>query len=131
MIKLSSRELTPDEMTLLKKGLKFTPTPKQNKKELEVDIQEFQRKLRLLEHFNKFEPQQDISIVKNKSNFVPPKSNDNYMTLVLDSLSQLRNMNTSTQRKSSISRGENMALNKLKDDDSIIIKQADKGGAVA
>ena len=131
MINISNRELTPDEITLLKRGLKFTPTPKHNKRELEVDLQEFQRKLRLLEHFNKSEPSQDISIVRNKSNFVPPKSNDEYLTLVLDSLSKLPgDTKSSSKPKNNITQAEIAALNKLKNDDNIIIKQADKGGAV-
>ena len=71
--------------------------------------------------------------MKNKSNFVPPKSNDDYIALILDSLSQLPDVNTTTnncKRKSNISNAENIALNKLKNDNNIIIKQADKGGAV-
>ena len=119
-------------MTLLKRGLKFTPTPKQDKKEHEADPHEFQRKLRLLEYFNESQPQRDISIVKNKSNFVPPRSDHDYMSLVMQSLSQLPDTNnsTSTRRKTNISHVENVSLNKLKNDDNIIIKQADKGCVV-
>ena len=88
----------------------------------EVDLQELQRKLRL-EYFNKSQPQEDISIVKNKSNFVPHKSNDEYMTLVLESLSQIPETKTNlSTRKNNITRAENIALNKLKTDENIIIK---------
>ena len=41
IIDLSSRDLTTNEIKLLKKGLKFTPTPETNKNELRNDIQEF------------------------------------------------------------------------------------------
>ena len=52
--------------------MKFTPTPEKDTKELKDDLQEFGHKLRLLEHFNDHQQQTDASLVKNKSNFVPP-----------------------------------------------------------
>ena len=75
---LSSRKLTDDEITLLNRGLKFVPTPKSsNILDLEIDIKEFVRKLKLKEFFynnrtgyNSDEPE---SIVVPKSNFIPYK----------------------------------------------------------
>ena len=69
---ISSTELSITEITLLEKGMKFTPTPKQNTKELKDDLQEFGHKLQLLEHFNDQQQQLDALLVKNKSNFAPP-----------------------------------------------------------
>lgn len=110
--------------------MKFTPTPEQNKKELEADLQEFQRKLRLLEYFSKNEePISDNPLAKNKSNFVPPKSNNEHLTVVLESLLKLVDSTPSTKCRSNISKAEKAALNDLKNDESIIIKHADKGGA--
>lgn len=52
--------------------MKFTSTPKfGNKEELTEDLHEFHMKLRLAEYFDGTE-NEDISLVRNKSNFVPP-----------------------------------------------------------
>ena len=48
MINLSSKRLTERQINLLRRGLKFTPTPKPNTIELKSDIQEFTR---LIEFF--------------------------------------------------------------------------------
>ena len=48
--------------------------------------------------------------------------------MVLDSLSTIPDLVPSTKRKSNISKAENEALNALKNDVSIVIKAADKGG---
>ena len=52
IVNLSSRKLTTDEINLLNRGLKFVPTPKSpNVLDLEIDIKEFTRKLKLKEYF--------------------------------------------------------------------------------
>ena len=129
IINLSSRDLTRAEIKLLKRELKFTPTPQADKKGLEADMQEFQRKLRLLEYFQDYESTTKDSIVKNRSNFVPPKSNDEYLSIVLNTLTTIPDSAPTTKTRNNISRGEITALRDLKDDDKIIIKAADKGGA--
>ncbi|CAB4033125.1 Hypothetical predicted protein [Paramuricea clavata] len=86
IINISSRDLTVNEIRLLKRGLKFTPTPPQNTTELKADIHEFSRKLRLAEYFNDKEQNIDNSLAKNKSNFVPPRSEDEHLTLFLSDL---------------------------------------------
>ena len=55
-------------------GLKFTPTPQRNLPEMEKDINDFTRKLRLIEFFggNPELDTSDYSQVKGKSNFCPP-----------------------------------------------------------
>ena len=71
IINLSNKKLTDAEISLLNKGLKFTPTPKLgNTQELHEDSNEFNRKLRLAEFFDGTEDQ-DISLVRNKSYFIP------------------------------------------------------------
>ena len=54
MINLSSKPLTERQINLLRRGMKFTQTPKPNTIELKLksDIQEFTRKLRLIEFFH-------------------------------------------------------------------------------
>ena len=63
---MPSRELSNEEIKLLERGLKFTPTPKQNRSELKTDIQEFSRKLRLLEYFNDQQPNGDDKSLVNE-----------------------------------------------------------------
>ena len=126
---MSSRELSNDEIKLLERGLKFTPTPKQNRNELKTDLQEFSRKMRLLEFFNDHQANgDDKSLVKNPSNFVPPKSEDKYLNIFIDATTNYHKQHT-TAKKSNLTGGEQNALSKLKNDDTIIIKEADKGGA--
>ena len=70
----SRKRLTDSEQKILEKGLKFTPTPERgNQQELKEDIFEFTRKLRLAEYFYGTEDP-DISLVKNKSDFIPPRN---------------------------------------------------------
>ena len=47
IINMSAETLTPVEIELLSKGLKFTPSPKYDQSRLKLDIEEFTRKLRL------------------------------------------------------------------------------------
>ena len=98
VINISSWELCDSEIAFLEKGLKFTPTPK-NKRELKNDLQEFGRKLRLLEHFSGHEQQPDSSLVKNKSKFVTPLPNDRYLRLCLENISNLHDEKTHASNK--------------------------------
>ena len=75
VINLSSIPLSSNEINILKLGLSFTPTPKSNIPELEADIFDFIRKLRLTYHFRN-SVYHDESIVKPTSTFTP-KPNEN------------------------------------------------------
>ena len=75
VINLSNIPLSSNEINVLKLGLSFTPTPKSNIPELEADIFDFIRKLRLTYHFRN-STYHDESIVKPTSNFTP-KPNEN------------------------------------------------------
>ena len=52
VLNLSSVGLTPSQIQILSKGLKFTPTPQRNLPEMEKDIKDFTRILRLVEFFS-------------------------------------------------------------------------------
>ena len=75
---MSVKKLNKNEIDLLLKGFKFTPTPKSNITELKSDIKQFHRRLRLREYFGS-EDIMDESIVRNKSDFTPPKDRDEYL----------------------------------------------------
>ena len=51
VINLSNIPLSCNEINVLKLGLSFMPTPKSNIAELEADIFDFIKKLRLTHHF--------------------------------------------------------------------------------
>ncbi|CAC5379815.1 Toll-like receptor 4 [Mytilus coruscus] len=73
LINLTSNELSPDQIYILSKGLKFTPTPqKSNYTEIQDDISNFCRKLRLTEEFFD-QDNEDGSLVLNKSDYTPPR----------------------------------------------------------
>ncbi len=128
IINISSRNFQEHEIKLLKRGLKFCPTPSNNIPELQKDVQEFDRKLRLLDFFDGVD-ENDVSLVRNKSNFVPPKSKDEHLELYLKTISTCRKQKVNV-KKSNISYREQKALQNLMNDDTIIIKEADKGGAI-
>ena len=126
---LSNLTLNEHQINVLKKGLKFTPTPKRNVHELKRDIEQFTRKLRLVEFFSEEENSNDTSLVKNKSNFHPPRDRDKTLDTVCDFLNK-QNFEKNTKRKANISKNEEAGINLLKNNNEIIIKEADKGGAV-
>ena len=109
--------------------MKFTPTPNANRNELKDDLQEFGRKLRLMEHFHNKQQHDDISLVKNKSNYIPPQSDDRHLSLFIASLPNIAKVECRTNIKSNISFSQRSALKALSEDQSIVIKEADKGGA--
>lgn len=128
---MSSRILTENEISLLKKGLKFCPTPKFDKKELECDISRFCRQLRLEEKY--FSENDDLStdnipLVRNKSKYNPPKCEDVFLE---ETISRLKKHPLPVKKKrSNLSYNQRKAQDTLAKDRSIIIKEGDKGGAV-
>ena len=129
--------MTERQINLLRRGLKFTPTPKPNTIELKSDIQEFTRKLRLIKFFhsenldNSQETRESVSgpLVKNKSNFYPPRNRNKFLDTTIDFINQ-QNLNNLSKNKNNLSKDDWQALKELKNDESIVIKEADKGGAV-
>lgn len=71
----------------------------------------------------------DESIVSNKSDFMPPKGRNQYLDKFIDTvktfpIEQLSGKNTF---RNNINKLEWDAIENLKNDESIIIKEADKG----
>ena len=87
IIYISYRKLTDAEISLLNKGLKFTPTPRLgNAQKLIEDLNGFNRKLRLAEFFDGTK-NEDTSLVKNKLNLLPQT---NVMKPLTNLLKQLK-----------------------------------------
>ena len=133
IINISTYNLTKSEKSLLKKGLKFCPTPvKSDLLNLEVDIKEFLRKLELL-NFMDSKSYEDDSLLRKKGSFIPPKSTDPLFTSVL---TQMKSVAENLENipinfvHDNITLEERMAIKKLTNNDNIVIKKADKGGCI-
>ena len=101
---------------------------------MEKDIHNFTRKLRLTEYFANenditFDEQTE-PLVKNRGTFHPPRNRNKMLDIVVDYLNNQNFDNAATKNKSNISKNEWEAIKSLKENDSIVIKEADKGGAV-
>ena len=129
IINLSNKKLTDAEISLLNKGLKFTPTPKLgNTQELNEDSNEFNRKLRLAEFFDGTEDK-DISLVRNKSNFIPQSKRNDALDEFINTVENFPKTPIQSNVKNNLTMQEQEALNILRTNSEIIIKEADKGGA--
>ena len=123
------------QVGVLSKGLKFTPTPRRNTIEMEKDIHNFTRQLRLTEYFANdnditFDEQTE-PLVKNKGTFHPPRNWNKTLDIVVDYSNNQNFDNAATKNKSNFSKNDWEAIKSLKENDSIVIEEADKGGAVA
>ena len=120
----------------MSKGLKYAPTTKENKQELRKDIKEYTRRLKLAEFFHSEDGSDDIpeekDLLRNKSKFNPKKGRNNTLDTVCETLQTLPldSTNYCEKIKQNLSLSEEKALKSLAKDESIIIKEADKGGAV-
>ncbi|MEW8548114.1 MAG: hypothetical protein AB2693_31815, partial [Candidatus Thiodiazotropha sp.] len=130
ILNLSKRELTTAEISILEKGMKFTPTPeKQNLQEIKEDMAEFNRKIRLKEFFYEQEDEDD-SLVKNRSDFTPPKGRNEALEKYISTTSNFPLSTAKSKTHYNISLQQRNVLKKLSEDKEIIIKEADKGGAI-
>ena len=132
VVNLSKRKLNKAEISLLSKGLKFIPTSNFiNRAKIKEDLEAFGRKLRLKWHFRNETgiTLRDKFVEKSKFN---PKGGDAAIEVYLSCLED-KIMNISDSYKPSynnLTRDERSAMHSLRNDTSIVIKEADKGSAV-
>lgn len=135
-------QITDAERSVLSKGLKFIPVDsKNNDFKTRCDVDAFFRRLRLKAHFhdqnkdgdnNPPSPDPFDKLQPKHSTWTPPPG----QLKTLDStIEKARNeVISQLKRKRHINRNitsqEHQALQSLRDNDNIVIKQADKGGAV-
>ena len=128
---LSKRKLSSYQVNILLRGLKFTPTPKRNIIQLKSDIHNYTRKLRLTEFFHNAPENNNLqNLFKTKSHFTPSRNRDRDLDHQIDILSNLDLEGMDISSKNNLSKTEQSELSKLINDKTIIIKPADKGGAV-
>ena len=114
-------------------GLKFTPTPRsKNITEIKTDILEFCRRLRLTECFSEITRGiSDHSLVKNKSNFTPSKQRNKALDTFCETILKFQIEASENKKiKLNFTKSQWESLEELSKDDSIIIKEADKGSTV-
>ena len=134
VVNLSRRELSEEDVSLLSKGLKFSPTPTDiDRAKLKEDLEAYKRRMRLRWHFRNNEDNftsDDQDKFRARSTWQPPKDDpvlENYLSLLEKEV-----MSVSPEGKnfSNLSSSEQLSLKKLKSDRNIVIKEADKGSAV-
>ena len=129
---MSSRELNDECRSLLSKGCKFTPHPKANFNELQEDVKEFCRKIRLIDYF-KDKPinRSGMDLKYERTNFIPPKGINSELDAILDLIDKKVSeyVPTNNKMKSNVTRSEFEIMMDLKKDNSLHITKADKGGA--
>ena len=87
MVNLSRKELSAEDISLLSKGLKFSPTPTDiDKAKLKEDLEAFKRRMRLRWHFrdneDSFSEDNNENKLRIKSSWQPPKDDpvlENYL----------------------------------------------------
>ena len=129
VINLSRRNLSASEILFLSKGLKFVPTAnKIERAKLKTELEEYERKLRLVWHFRNDEQSFAADNFRCKSSF-NPRNKDVIIETHLSCLEE-RLLVISSKRFNNLTKEEREALYSLKDDPSIIIKGANKGFVV-
>ena len=138
VVNLSSKTLSINHLTLLNKGLTFCPTPYNNHPCHDLrDILLFNRRVRLTHHFNC--ETQTISPTsrdhfhrfKQSSGWTPPPGKDPFIDSFTSNLtSNFVNRTSPTHTGSNLTQGELDTLKDLKLDTDLVIKSADKGGAI-
>ena len=129
--------MTERQINFLIRWLKVTPTPKPNPKELKNNSQKFTRKPQLIKLFESetlisFRETREIisdSLVKNTSKFYPHRNQNKLLDSTIDFTRQ-RNLSKSSKYKTNLRKEDCEALNELKNDKTIIVKETDQGGAV-
>lgn len=135
IVNISTKVLTRDQQEVLNLGLKFVPEKPKDYTKLKLEALEFCRKLRLKAFFSNQDMSgtMEVTGLRNKSSFIPPNNSVPkeiiaYEQTVLSSIKQLEKKKIFSKRN--FSKDQHKALEDLKDDTSVVIKQADKGGAV-
>ena len=128
---LSKRKLSKSEISLLSKGLKFIPASNTiDKAKFKIELEAFDRMLRLKWFFRDDEKKFNPDKFKPKSTF-NPRNKDALIEIYLSSLeAKLMSIEIPKDKYNNLTREERGALFDLKNDKTIVIKGADKGSAV-
>ena len=145
LLNLTDKVLTPDQISVLSKGLNFCPTPREpNPGDLRSDLDSLHRRLRLHSYFlDEEDPSPSPPIEGNyhslsefehrkfklASTFNPtgPPALESMITL---NEHDFNNRDLFFSSGNNLTKGERTALRELQNMEDIIIKSADKGGMI-
>jgi hypothetical protein len=134
IVNLSTLNLTPADYSLLGKGLSFCPTPAVPTHDaIQPDLDAFHRKLRLTHHFSGTETDEEKTInpFRSKSSWNPPRNKCKQLETYIDTTNSIiQSSFPLKQHHNNLTTEEQQALMSLKKNRNIIIKPADKGGAL-
>ena len=149
ILNLSNKVLTPGHLSVLNKGLNFVPTNQSNDFNVKVDCFRFFRSIRLREFFStcnanasdlttNFGSAQELGPPKTpfrgKSFFVPPPNRnasiETFCRLVENDIEFAMENKHKCKTPHNLNKAETEALSDLQSDSSVIIRSADKGGAL-
>ncbi|XP_033095683.1 uncharacterized protein LOC117100195 [Anneissia japonica] len=133
----SDLDLTDDERSVLSKGLSFVPKREfVDDFQVKSDLELFYRRLRLKARFHNHnilpKEQDDFTcLVKNKSNWTPPAGQFKTLDLYIEKCRHdVNQINFKRRTKcNNLSHQEIKALRSLRNNNNLVIKHADKGGA--
>ena len=132
VINLTDQTLTTNQLKLLDLGLSFCPTPRIDVTQHIYDQAIFDRKLRIHHHFRKEEQKPSTSsFEKKKSAWTPQTGQNQCLDLYLGSINEeIKNLKSTKKTGPNLTKKLQAALKELKENKDIIIKPADKGGAI-
>ncbi len=140
---LSSKTLSPHHRSVLQKGLNFIPHPKANSQATILqNYLLFERKIRLKHYwYRSEEPSQSdndsdteedrqVNILKPNKGWTPPNTQDRKLEeYCMKTRLEVLLSQPKKSKKHNLTADERRALQDLRNDTSIVIKPADKGGA--
>lgn len=133
IVNLSSVELTEVEVRTLSRGLSFCPsTGGFGEFQLLKDIDNFARNMRLREFFHEHPNQDSTYSLPSSKHWTPPPQRDKCLDLYIKAVQHdvLEAYKKQTPFRPNLSIKEKEALQNLADRHDIVIKPADKGGAI-
>ena len=137
VVNMSKRTLSSSELSLLTRGLSFAPSRKQTVAQLTADLKEWERLMRLREYWydnrNAAHPAAgapDDDSKYKQSRWVPPRGREPWLDMYLDEVTASVLRETKTRGTGNLSKDEEAALLSLIQDDSIVIRPADKGSSI-
>ena len=131
VVNLSSHNLNNDEISILKKGLSFVPTPPPPTAAAQLtDLYLFSRRLKLQFFFREHEDTSERNPFKPTSGWTPIIYNEPALDIYLKLLENDTINHKNKKHKHNITLAESTAIKNLRQNPNIIIKPADKGGAI-